>query len=213
MNRRRFIKLAGLALAGAAIGGGSCFHFGNNSFPALKCALHVHTTASDGLLSDEVMIAAYARAGYDVVAITDHDHYYTGKEGVREVCGRKILVLAGQEHSERVPGTDKPCHVIIIHGVRILAHPRFSGLTREDFAAVLAQYYERYNSTCNYPRPGKPKCAWSRGFEDLGKLPVYSDDAHCANIVGIASTTIRAKLDVDSVVAALKAGKIGRAHV
>ena len=38
----------------------------------LRCALHAHTTRSDGELEPETLAAHYARAGYDVLAITDH---------------------------------------------------------------------------------------------------------------------------------------------
>jgi hypothetical protein len=38
----------------------------------LKCALHTHSTVSDGTLSPEHLVAAYEGAGFDVVAITDH---------------------------------------------------------------------------------------------------------------------------------------------
>ncbi len=38
----------------------------------LRCALHSHTTRSDGDLPPDAVAAHYARAGYDVLAITDH---------------------------------------------------------------------------------------------------------------------------------------------
>jgi hypothetical protein len=38
----------------------------------LRCALHAHTTRSDGELEPDVLAAHYTRAGYDVLAITDH---------------------------------------------------------------------------------------------------------------------------------------------
>ena len=38
----------------------------------LRCALHAHTTNSDGELEPEALAAHYERAGYDVLAITDH---------------------------------------------------------------------------------------------------------------------------------------------
>jgi hypothetical protein len=38
----------------------------------LKCALHAHTTNSDGELAPDKLARHYARAGYDVLAITDH---------------------------------------------------------------------------------------------------------------------------------------------
>src|SRR5436190_16780630 len=38
----------------------------------LRCALHAHTTASDGDLPPHKLVEHYERAGYDVLAITDH---------------------------------------------------------------------------------------------------------------------------------------------
>jgi hypothetical protein len=38
----------------------------------LRCALHAHTTNSDGELPPQGLAEHYARAGYDVLAITDH---------------------------------------------------------------------------------------------------------------------------------------------
>ena len=38
----------------------------------LRCALHAHSTRSDGELAPDALAAHYARAGYDVLAITDH---------------------------------------------------------------------------------------------------------------------------------------------
>ncbi len=38
----------------------------------LRCALHAHTTNSDGDLPPERLVRHYDRAGYDVLAITDH---------------------------------------------------------------------------------------------------------------------------------------------
>src|SRR5438046_10341630 len=38
----------------------------------LRCALHAHTTRSDGELSPKQLVSHYERAGFDVLAITDH---------------------------------------------------------------------------------------------------------------------------------------------
>jgi hypothetical protein len=38
----------------------------------LRCALHAHTTRSDGELTPDELIRLYERAGFDVLAITDH---------------------------------------------------------------------------------------------------------------------------------------------
>ena len=38
----------------------------------LRCALHTHTTNSDGQMPPEQLVAHYAWADFDVLAITDH---------------------------------------------------------------------------------------------------------------------------------------------
>src|SRR5947199_371909 len=38
----------------------------------LRCALHAHTTRSDGEQSPEELVNHYEQAGFDVLAITDH---------------------------------------------------------------------------------------------------------------------------------------------
>ena len=38
----------------------------------LRCALHTHTTNSDGELAPRALVKHYERAGYDVLAVTDH---------------------------------------------------------------------------------------------------------------------------------------------
>ena len=38
----------------------------------LRCALHAHSTVSDGDLSPRALARQYQTAGFDVLAITDH---------------------------------------------------------------------------------------------------------------------------------------------
>jgi len=38
----------------------------------LLCELHAHTTWSDGVLSVGALCDVYGRAGFDVLAVTDH---------------------------------------------------------------------------------------------------------------------------------------------
>lgn len=44
-----------------------------NGYEWLRGNLHAHTTNSDGELSPSALASAYAEAGYDFLAITDHD--------------------------------------------------------------------------------------------------------------------------------------------
>ncbi|MBN1853274.1 MAG: hypothetical protein JW829_11140 [Pirellulales bacterium] len=46
--------------------------------------LHCHTIYSDGRAEPDQLIRAYAEAGYAILAITDHDNYYTCRKGERD---------------------------------------------------------------------------------------------------------------------------------
>ena len=61
----------------------------------LKCQLHAHTVNSDGEATPEGLVEHYARAGYDVLAITDHWH-------VTPFEHAGILVLPSAELSARI---------------------------------------------------------------------------------------------------------------
>lgn len=49
-----------------------------------KANLHSHTIYSDGRAEPEELVQIYAKAGYHILAITDHDNYHTMREGERE---------------------------------------------------------------------------------------------------------------------------------
>jgi len=66
--------------------------------------LHVHTTASDGVLTVPELPAVAREAGVDVVAVTDHDRYHpvldapvTVRDGVALVRGIELRVEAGDQ--------------------------------------------------------------------------------------------------------------------
>lgn len=63
----------------------------------LRCALHTHSTLSDGELSAKDLARHYERAGYDVLAITDH-WQITGAPD------EKLLVIPGVELNCILPG-------------------------------------------------------------------------------------------------------------
>jgi hypothetical protein len=117
----------------------------------LRCALHAHTTASDGDLPPEALVAHYERAGYDVLVVTDHWKVTSPPSTDR------ILVLPGVELNCVLPGA-RDGHVlglgvhadeaelrelaagysdlaatgdwIVGHGgVAYLAHPYWTGVT------------------------------------------------------------------------------------
>src|SRR5437762_10769456 len=74
----------------------------------LRCALHAHTTNSDGELAPDLLGRHYEWAGYDVLAITDH--------WVRtdERSTRKLLVIPSTELNATAGGPEHDAHVLAL---------------------------------------------------------------------------------------------------
>jgi hypothetical protein len=66
----------------------------------LRCALHAHTTRSDGDLSPEELVGHYERADFDVLAITDHSVRTETRSTDR------LLVVPSSELSCVLPGEE-----------------------------------------------------------------------------------------------------------
>lgn len=72
---------------------------------ALRIDLHAHSTASDGTASPTLFVETAARAGLNVVALTDHDTVAgvpeamaaAGALGVRVVAGVELSVMDGKD--------------------------------------------------------------------------------------------------------------------
>jgi predicted metal-dependent phosphoesterase TrpH len=56
-----------------------------------RANLHAHTTKSDGNLSPEKCVEFYRNAGYQVLAITDHDHVTSVEAPAGRARGRTIM--------------------------------------------------------------------------------------------------------------------------
>jgi hypothetical protein len=169
----------------------------------LRCALHAHTTRSDGELSPEGLGGLYERAGFDVLAITDH--------WVRTDAPStdRLLVIPSSELSCLLPGEadghllafgidEDPLEFVRTRpdlaeaaawvgehaGVAYLAHPYWtgtpaSGLSLGDGVAGL----EVYNAGCELEvGRGLSTVHWDdlleRGCHCLG---IAADDSHHAD--------------------------------
>ena len=77
------------------------------------CNLHAHSTVSDGSLTPSALVAAYRAAGYDAVAITDHevlrDHSALSTPDFLVLRGYEIS-LSGTGDRERKP----LCHITLL---------------------------------------------------------------------------------------------------
>jgi 3',5'-nucleoside bisphosphate phosphatase len=93
----------------------------------VRIDLHTHSNASDGTLTPAELVAAAARAGLDVVALTDHDTTLGWAPAIAALPDGLTLV-PGAELSCRWYGADPP---IALHLLAYLFDPRDEALGAE----------------------------------------------------------------------------------
>jgi hypothetical protein len=197
----------------------------------LRCALHAHTTNSDGELAPELLVRHYQWAGFDVLAITDH--------WVRTVerSTRKLLVIPSTELNAQCGGPEHDAHVLALGveadpvipegefaqlqevvswidengGVPYIAHTYWSGLRTdqfEDCEGLLG--LEVWNAGCELEiGRGDGSLHWDEALE-RGKsfYALATDDSHHPGYdSGFAWTMVRAAdKSQEAVLAALRTG-------
>ncbi len=199
----------------------------------LRCALHAHTTESDGDLPPAALAAHYARAGYDVLAITDHWRITPEPEH------GPILVVPGVELNCELPGA-RDGHVlgyglaaepeelrelagtyadlaatgdwIVAHGgVAYLAHPYWTGVTAGTLELPSSVTgIEVFNTGCELEvGRGLSTVHWDELAESGTLCPALAtDDSHHPGFDSDhAWTWLRAEAaTVDAVLDALRSG-------
>lgn len=198
----------------------------------LRCALHAHTTESDGELAPAMLAAHYRRAGFDVLAITDHwkiaDAEAPGLLVVPSVELNCVLpgardghvlgfgVVADEEALRQLasgyPSLEETGAWIEAHdGVAYLAHPYWTGVTPgtlelpENVVGV-----EVYNAGCQLEvGRGLSAVHWDELLE-AGRLcpAIATDDSHHPGFdSGFAWTWLRVhERSRDGVLSALREG-------
>jgi hypothetical protein len=196
----------------------------------LRCALHAHTTNSDGELAPDKLAAHYHRAGYDVLFITDH--------WVRtEQASKEILVIPSIELNATIDETESDAHVLALgvesdpvepgrrfpnlqqtvdwirenRGLPFLAHPYWSGLRVEEFLGCEGLLgIEIYNAGCELEiGRGLSTVHWDEALEaGMHLLGIAADDSHLPGFdSGFASVWVRAaSRTADAVLDALARG-------
>ena len=199
----------------------------------LRCALHAHTTGSDGELSPNALCLHYARAGYDVLAITDH---WKRSEGS---AGDGLLVIPSVELNCILPGA-RDGHVLAFgvtagaddlaalgaeyadlartagwvaerRGVAYLAHPYWTGVTPGTLELPEAVAgIEVYNAGCELEvGRGLSSVHWDELLE-AGRTchAIATDDSHHPGFDSdLAWTWVRAEQrSREAVLAALASG-------
>ena len=167
----------------------------------LRCALHAHTTNSDGELAPELLVRHYEWAGYDVLAITDH------WARTVEPSTKKLLVVPSTELNAQAQTREHDAHVLALGlvadpvlpdndfapleevvawivengGVPYLAHTYWSGLRTEqwwDCPGLLG--IEVWNSGCELELGrGDSSIHWDEALE-RGRMiyALATDDSH-----------------------------------
>lgn len=197
--------------------------------PWLRCALHTHTTNSDGELAPRALVKHYERAGYDVLAVTDH--WFRSDPPSTE----RLLVLPSAELNCVLPG-DRDGHVLAFGiddvlaelegerldlaatarwitrhgGVAYLAHPYWTGVAPgllelpDDVSGI-----EVYNAGCELEiGRGVSTVHWD---ELLGAgrscFALATDDSHHPGFDSdVAWTWVRAERTAHGVLEALRTG-------
>jgi hypothetical protein len=167
----------------------------------LRCALHAHTTNSDGEMAPDLLVRHYDWAGFDVLAVTDH--------WVRtaEPSTRGLLVIPSAELNAQAGGPEHDAHVLALGvetdpqlpedefaslaevvawteaegGVPYLAHTYWSGLRTEQFEDCDGLVgIEIYNAGCELEvGRGDSTLHWDEALERGRRLyGIATDDSH-----------------------------------
>jgi hypothetical protein len=197
----------------------------------LRCALHAHSTNSDGELAPELLVRHFEWAGYDVLATTDH------WARTDEPSTRQLLVIPSAELNAEAPDQANDSHVLAFGlevdpvlpdghfgalpdvvawiaangGVPYLAHTYWSGLRTEqwwDCEGVVG--IEVWNSGCELELGrGDASLHWDEALEH-GRLlyGLATDDSHHPGFdSGFAWTWVRAAEKTrEAVLEALRTG-------
>jgi hypothetical protein len=197
----------------------------------LRCALHAHTTRSDGELAPDALASHYSRAGYDVLAITDHWRR-------TEASSDGVLVLASAELNCVLPA-GRDGHVLAFGideepaelggeyadlartadwieqrgGVAYLAHPYWTGAVPGGFGLPPnVAGIEVYNAGCELEvGRGLSAVHWDELLEEGRLCPALAtDDSHHPGFdSGFAWTWLRVtERSHDGVLTALRDGAL-----
>ena len=197
--------------------------------PWLRCALHAHTTNSDGELAPRMLAKHYERAGYDVLAVTDH--WFRSAPPSTE----RLLVIPSAELNCVLPG-DRDGHVLAFGiddaleelegerrdlggtaewitghgGVAYLAHPYWTGATPGTLELPdTVSGIEVFNAGCELELGrGLSTVHWDELLH-AGRYcyAIASDDSHHPGFDSdLAWTWVRAEPTAEAVLEALRTG-------
>ncbi len=197
----------------------------------LRCALHAHTTNSDGDLPPDKLVQHYEWAGFDVLAITDHWVRTAERSTKRTLVIPSVELNAwcgGPEHdahvlalgvdadpeipeSEFAPLQDVVSWIAANGGVPYLAHTYWSGLRTEQWETCDGLLgIEVWNAGCELEiGRGDSTIHWDEALErGRAFFALATDDTHHPGYdSGFAWTMVRASdRSQDAVLEALRTG-------
>lgn len=196
----------------------------------LRCAFHAHTTESDGWLTPVMQRRYHAAAGFDALAITDHDVCTAEPAGDDD-----LLIIGGTELSLTAPKSNGPLHLLGIGitsqprvdrkatlaeaaaavrevgGLPFLAHPVWSGLRTDEVDGLDAVAgIEIYNASCEVEQDRAHADAHADVWLSMGYRfgLIATDDTHYPGFDAFRGWTMvhAAARARDAVLAALAAG-------
>ncbi|MEN6386310.1 MAG: hypothetical protein ABFD79_14085 [Phycisphaerales bacterium] len=193
-----------------------------------KANLHTHTTLSDGDVNLPVRVKQYRDAGYQIMAITDHEK----TNNVEGYSDANFLLISGMEthpksnspvpyhfvcinipqtltFAKDVNATERISQVKAAGGEIIFAHPYWSGHTINDMLAVDGYIgVEVYNSEFYRLGKGYSSIQWDQ-YLNTDRIigGVAADDVHRSSLVGQSWIMIKAnELTTNAVMDALRKG-------
>jgi predicted metal-dependent phosphoesterase TrpH len=181
--------------------------------------LHVHTKYSKDCASPiEEAVASAKAAGLNGIAITDHNTIDGNSEGAK-FSTKDFLVIPGIEISSRdghilglgvnklvpknLPASETVKLIREQGGIAVAAHPfgigrKVGSVRRAEFDAI-----EVFNSRAYFISNGL-----ARRFAKRNGLPmVAGSDAHCSDEIGFAGVEMNCKLELETVLNAIKRGE------
>jgi hypothetical protein len=165
----------------------------------LRCQLHAHTDNSDGEATPEGLVEHYARAGFDVLAITDHWHItpYETDSLLVVPSAELSAVVEGEleeadvlaygidelpEQRQHFPSIAEAASWIVAQGgVAYLAHPYWSGLSADHYlGAPELSGIEVFNGGCEQQQGNGLSAVHWDGILQAGRAchGIATDDSH-----------------------------------
>lgn len=135
--------------------------------------LHTHTNRSDGDAPPEQVIAAYRDAGYDFLAVTDHN-IKLDKSEFSTLESDSFKLIEGEEVSDAVPSFHPPEYYtrpyVSVHGNALCSKQRIGGQLHQTTAEAVLNILERMRAVAPTVQLNHPNYESALTLADL--LPI-----------------------------------------